>query len=152
MTQLQELRTHLHRLRQRRRLARWSTGLAALALAVLWGLVAVFLVDWTANLGTSLRLASPCRLGAVLLLAAWYWAWPWLTQGESDLDIALLIEKQHHIDNDLVAALEFESPEPPLGDRANWKPRSSVMLPISAGNSSSTMVCPQPRSAVERGS
>ena len=50
-------------------------------------------------------------MSAVRTLAAWYWARPWLTQRESDLDIALLVEKQHHIDNDLVAALEFESPE-----------------------------------------
>jgi hypothetical protein len=111
MTQLLELRTHLHRLQRRRRLARWSAGLVALALAILWGLVAVFLIDWTADLATSLRLVVLAGWAIFVLLAAWYWARPWLTHRESDLDIALLVEKQHHIDNDLVAALEFESPE-----------------------------------------
>jgi hypothetical protein len=111
MTQLQELRTHLHRLQRRRRLARWSTGFAALALAILWGLLAVFLVDWTANLATSLRLVVLGVWAVFVLVATWYWAIPWLTQRESDLDIAVMIEKQHHIDNDLVAALEFESAE-----------------------------------------
>jgi hypothetical protein len=111
MTQLSELRNHLHRLQRRRRLARWGTGLVALALAVLWGLVAVFLIDWTANLATSFRLVALAGWAMFILLAAWYWARPWLMQRESDLDIALMVEKQHHIDNDLVAALEFESPE-----------------------------------------
>ena len=115
MTQLLELRNHLHRLQQRRRLARWSTGLTALALAILWGLLAVFLIDWTADLATSLRLVVLGAWAIFVLLAAWYWARPWWTERESDLDIALLVEKQHHIDNDLVAALEFESPE-----AANW--------------------------------
>ncbi|MCG8584046.1 MAG: hypothetical protein MI757_04965, partial [Pirellulales bacterium] len=36
---------------------------------------------------------------------------PWLRNRETDLDVALLVEKHQKIDSDLVAAIQFESPE-----------------------------------------
>ncbi|MGA1381366.1 MAG: hypothetical protein ACO30N_07425, partial [Schleiferiaceae bacterium] len=37
---------------------------------------------------------------------------PWLTVRESDLDLALMVEREQGIDSDLVAALQFERPGP----------------------------------------
>ena len=52
-----------------------SSGLRTFtALAVLWGLVAVFLIDWTADLATPLRLVVLAGWIIFVLLAAWYWA------------------------------------------------------------------------------
>lgn len=54
-----------------------------------------------------------------IVLAAWIgggvwacrrFAWPLIRIHESDQDVALLVEQQHKIDTDLVAALQFEQP------------------------------------------
>jgi len=113
VTRLSKLRQRLKRLRQRRRRVRWGTGYSALALALLWVLVAAFLADWF------LELNRPQRLVAMAMsAAAFYWAFrrytrPWLEQRETELDVALLVQRQQRIDSDLVAALQFESPEAP---------------------------------------
>lgn len=82
-----------------------------LATGLLWILVADFVVDLT------LEMSRPQRFVALLMISGAVW-WiferftrPFLGQRESELDIALLVEKQQEIDTDLVAALQFESPE-----------------------------------------
>jgi hypothetical protein len=54
---------------------------------------------------------------ALLVVAVGALAWcyrkyvrPWLVVRESDLDLAILVEKQQGVDSDLVAALQFDSP------------------------------------------
>lgn len=112
-SRLQNLRAKLADLRRRRQTVRWATGYSALALAVLWSLAAVFVFDWG---------LEPTRLQRALVLAAGagvvIWAFrrftrPHLGHRESELDMALLVERQQNIDSDLVAALQFESPEAP---------------------------------------
>ncbi len=110
---LAKLHSRLRSLRRRRRLVRWSTGYLALVVAFSWVLMALFLADWL------LRMDRPQRLlGMAICAGALVWAFrrytlPWLGQSETELDMALMVEKQRHIDSDVVAAIQFESPEAP---------------------------------------
>jgi hypothetical protein len=109
-TKLANLRSRLSRLQRQRAAVRWGSAVCAPVAVALWLLVAAFVCDWSLNLPVALR--------AVMLLAwfagtAWAiqtFAWPLLRVRESELDVALVVEKQHRIDNDLVAALQFEQP------------------------------------------
>ena len=104
------LRSQLNQLRHRRAAVRWTSAICAPTAVVLWLLVAAFLFDWSLNLSVLAR-------GAILLLwvAAGVWAikklaWPLVKVRESADDMALMVERQHKIDSDLVAALQFEQP------------------------------------------
>jgi hypothetical protein len=111
MTRLLELRKRLARLRRRRQRIRWETAYSALGLAVLWVAAGMFLVDWLFELNVIQRGIS-LALGIGLVVWAFVrWALPWLGKSETDLDMALLVERQEHIDSDLIAAVQFESPE-----------------------------------------
>jgi hypothetical protein len=111
MSKLAYIRARLADLRRRRQAVRWGIGLAALLLAVLVALVAAFAIDWLFDMTRLQRL-----LTIVLGAAGLYWAYrrfalPWLQIKESEIDMALLVERQQKIDGDLVAALQFEGPE-----------------------------------------
>ncbi len=111
MTGLSELRGQLSALRRRRRDARWGSALCGLALTELIVLSIDFLIDWTfePSHGTRLWMAGGC-----LIAIAWAWRKflaPLSECQESDLEMALLVERRQGIDSDLVAALQFESPE-----------------------------------------
>lgn len=110
MNKLRPLKSRLAALRRRRWLLRAGTAAAGLLVAILWSLAAIGLVDW---------LFEPDRLlrGVLLVagLGAIAWSWgrfvrPLLGWRESELEMALLVERQQHIDTDLVAALQFDSP------------------------------------------
>lgn len=110
MTQLSELRTQLAMLRRRRQLVRWGTAYAALALAVLWTLAAALLLDVAFEMSRPQRLVMLVVSALIVYWAARRFTLPWLAQRETELDVALLVERQQKIDSDLVAALQFESP------------------------------------------
>lgn len=90
---------------------RWGSAVCAPTAFVLCLLVAAFWCDWSFDLPVTLR--------AIVLLAwiaggVWAirrFAWPLISVTESEQDVALLVEQQHHIDTDLVAALQFEQPQ-----------------------------------------
>jgi len=85
----------------------------AVALAALWILAAMFLFDWLLEM-TRLQRALMLAVGVVLVIWAFRrYALPWLGQRESELEMALFVERQQHIDTDIVAAVQFESPEAP---------------------------------------
>lgn len=119
MTRLAQLRARLSRLRRRRQLVRQAIGLSAMALALLWVLLAVFLVDWLLAYlgGPRWEMTRPQRVVVLLVaFAGFVWAVrryavPWFGHRESLVDMALLVQRQHKIDTDLVAAIEFEAPE-----------------------------------------
>jgi hypothetical protein len=110
-TKLATLRSQLSRLRRSRAAVRWGSAVCAPIAIVLWLLVAAFWCDWSFDL--------PVMLRGVVLVAwiaggAWAirkYAWPLIRVTESEQDVALLVEQQHHIDTDLVAALQFEQPQ-----------------------------------------
>ncbi len=113
MTRLTTLRSRLADLRRRRQTVRWGTGYAALALAILSALAAAFLVDWTFELSKPARLLSLFACVGVVVWVARRFTLPYLGHHETDLDMALMVERQQKIDSDLVAALQFESQEAP---------------------------------------
>jgi len=113
MTRLTELRKRLARLKRRRQRTRWATAYSALALALLWILAAAFLVDWLFEMNWIQRAISLLLCTGIAVWAFWRWSLPWLGHRENELDMALLVERRHHIDTDLVAAVQFESPEAP---------------------------------------
>ena len=113
MTKLANLHARLRRLKRRRQSLRWGTGYSALAVAVLWVLVGTFLADWLFHMNRPQRVVLMVIGAGVLVWAFRRYTRPWLGTHESEVDMALMVERQKHIDTDLVAALQFESPEAP---------------------------------------
>ncbi len=113
MNGLDQLRARLASLRRRRRLARWIVAYSALAVAVLWALAAVLLGDWLLDMDYPQRLVMLGACTGGVLWAFYRFSRPWLAWSESLIDMALLVQRQEQIDSDLVAALQFESPEAP---------------------------------------
>jgi hypothetical protein len=111
MTQLSPLRNQLGSLRRKRQAVRWSAAWIAVMIGVLWILAVLFLLDW------QLAMTRAQRVMAIVIgLGVMVWAYrrysrPLLGTHETDLDMALMVERQQQIDSDLVAALQFESPE-----------------------------------------
>lgn len=111
MSLLVPLHRRLRRLVRRRRWLRLVAALTPLATAGLWFLGAAFLLDWLLDLNRAQRVVIwLVGLGA-LLWAYRRYGWPWLPGKESELDVALWVERQARVDTDVVAALQFESPE-----------------------------------------
>ncbi|MBC8869004.1 MAG: hypothetical protein H8E44_06275 [Planctomycetes bacterium] len=113
MNRLTYLRKRLSRLRARRQRLRLGMAFGAVALAVLWILAVMFLFDWLLEM-TRLQRTVMLVVGAILVIWAFRrYALPWLGKHESELEMALFVERQQHIDTDIVAAVQFESPEAP---------------------------------------
>ena len=114
---LRPLRKRLARLRRRRQRFRWATAASAVAIAVLWALAGVFALDWYFQRNVDLwqRLLLLVLAAAGVIWAFARFTLPWLGKREDDTDMALLVQRQAGIDSDLVAALQFESP-----DAASW--------------------------------
>jgi len=108
-TKLATLRSQLGSLRQKRAAVRWGSAVCAPLATVLWLLVAAFLCDWSFNLPLGLRAVSLLAWIAGGLWAIKRFAWPLVKVRESEQDVALIVEQQHKIDSDLVAAIQFES-------------------------------------------
>jgi hypothetical protein len=91
---------------------RWGTGWSAAVVALLWILAGIFLLDVIFELQV-LQRAVVIVVGLGLL--AWAiskFTSPYLGSRETEIDMALMVERQQGIDSDLVAALQFEdSPE-----------------------------------------
>ncbi len=111
MTKLLDLRRRLARLRRRRLWIRRATAYSTLALAVLCIAGVAFAVDWIWELDVWQRGLMLLGAAAAVVWAAWRWVFPWLGWHETDLDMALLVERQNNIDSDLIAAVQFEWPE-----------------------------------------
>jgi len=111
MTKLAQLRARLLRLRGRRRNVRLAIGSSALAVAVAWTLAALFLADWLLEMNKPQRAVTLAVAAAVVLWAIRRFTLPWLGRRETLVDMALLVQRQQEIDSDVVAAIQFESPE-----------------------------------------
>lgn len=111
MSKLASLHAGLTRLRRRRLMVRLGIALAALLLALLGTLIVVFAIDWFFD-ATRLQRVILILLGMAALYGAYRrFARPWVAIRESDIDMALLVTRQHEIDSDLLAALQFEGSE-----------------------------------------
>lgn len=108
-TRLAPLRTRLADLRRRRWRLRVGSAAAMTGLILAWSFVLLFFVDWLFEFNRLQRLILLCGIAGV---AVWCWKRilaPALAIVETDLDMALVVERQQAIDSDLVAALQFES-------------------------------------------
>jgi hypothetical protein len=111
MTRLIDLRRRLAALRRRRQRIRVGTGIAGLLAAALIILATVFLLDWLFEMSRMQRVVLLALSVGSVLWAVRRYLLPWVGHRETDLQMALLVERHHDIDSDLIAALEFESPE-----------------------------------------
>ncbi|HJN10182.1 MAG TPA: hypothetical protein QF564_15960 [Pirellulaceae bacterium] len=109
MTQLARTRNQVVALQRHRLLMRWGTALAPLATGLLLILAAFWVVDFFFQLDAAQRTVMLVVCGLSLLWVFLRYALPLLSQHESTIDVALLVEQQHRLDSDLVAALQFDA-------------------------------------------
>src|SRR5262245_1981018 len=107
------LHAHLAALRRQRWGLRVVRGAMALGVLLLVALAVDFLVDWLFVLSRAQRGLLLVVLGGLGLWGLRRFVWPAVVARETDVDLALLVERQQGIDSDLVAALQFESSEAP---------------------------------------
>ncbi|MCC9609518.1 hypothetical protein LOC68_04815 [Blastopirellula sp. JC732] len=110
-SKLNQLRWQLQKLRQARRSVRLGSALAVIVGSLLLALLLVFGLDVALEMNVAQRVII-----LVIATATLIWAWrkfaaPWLGTSETTLDMAMLVERRHGIESDLVGALQFESPE-----------------------------------------
>lgn len=118
MTKLNTLRSQLASLRRWRAVVRRTTALSAPLTALLWILAVIFALDVAFEMDVVQRLiVMAVGVGAMAWAYARY-SIPLLGIRETDTQMALMVEKQHRINSDLVASLQFESP-----DAAEWGSR-----------------------------
>lgn len=108
---LTPLRRQLSALHRARHSTRWVAAWSAVAIAVVVALGVLWALDVRFELSVAQRVI-------MLVLAATLITWSYrrfaatlLAKKETLVEVALLVEQRHHIDSDLVAALQFESPE-----------------------------------------
>ena len=94
------------------RLCAWGAAASAFLASALAVLLALFAVDVTFEAGIGPRVILLAIAAFALVAAFWRLARPWLFVRESELDIALLVERRtgRRGRSDLPAALQFESP------------------------------------------
>lgn len=114
MSRLHALRSQLGSLRRRRRSVRWLTAAAGFLLALLAGLFILFVIDWLFALSVVQRIGALVVFFSFLIWSIIRFALPFLRQRETLTDVALWVENKQQIDSDLVAALQFDSPESAL--------------------------------------
>jgi len=108
---LSPLRSRIEGVRRQQAFVRRIAGLATLALAVLGAVAALFVADWLFAFSRGVRAGLLLAAAAGLVLFHRRFVRPWLVVRESDIDIALAIERRQGIDSDIVAALEFDRPD-----------------------------------------
>ncbi len=111
MSELSILHRRLRRLQRRRRWMRRGLAATTAGLVILSVTVALFLTDWLLEMSRPERVLA--MIGAVVfsIWAVRRLVRPWLGKHETELDAALWVERQQQIDSELVAALQFESPQ-----------------------------------------
>jgi hypothetical protein len=110
-SRLATLRSQLASLRRARSGVCAATAWSAVGIAAIWALASVFALDLVFELPVPQRLVVMLLAAAGVGWAFWRFTRPLLGKRETDLDMALLVERQQEIDSDLVAALQFEGPE-----------------------------------------
>ena len=112
---LDPLRSRLDTVRRRRLLARRLTAWSAVLVGLLASLLGALALDRIFSLSAAGRQWLWAGIAATLVWVARRYALPLVRVRETDLNVALSMEKAHGIDSDFVAALQFERP-----DAAAW--------------------------------
>ncbi len=115
---LEQLHRKLKQLARRRRWSRRAAGCCAALVAALGVLAIAFLLDVAFELDVIQRLIVLTLAAAGLFWACVRFVWPWFGIREKESDLALMMERRHDIDNDLIAAIQFET-----ADSAAWGSR-----------------------------
>jgi hypothetical protein len=131
-SQLTFLRTQLARLRRARAGLRAASAWSSLATSVIVALLTVFALDLIFALAVPQRIAALLLAAAGVAAAYWRYTRPLLIRNESELDMAILVERQQKIDNDLVAALQFEQPE--AASWGSWQLTSAVVQHVATAS------------------
>ena len=105
------LRSHLKALQSRRALVRWTSAVCTVAALTIGFWAVAFLFDWSLRLSLGWRFLMLCGWAAGVAWAVHKFAWPAFSKQESVEDLALIVERRHQIDSDLIGALQFESAE-----------------------------------------
>ncbi len=105
------IRHQLARLARARRRRRWLGALGLLVSLLLWLLMALFALDFLFELDRLQRVAVSLIGLTVWLAIVVRWRRRLPSVHESEIDLALQVERLHGIDSDLVAAIEFTRPE-----------------------------------------
>lgn len=90
-----------------RQAAAWS----AVAVAGLWTVAILFALDVQFEFGRFERAILLVAAIGLVVWAARRFALPYLGVTETEEDMALLVERRQQIDSDLIAAIQFESPQ-----------------------------------------
>lgn len=109
---LTDLRSDLARLVLMRAAVRTARATLTFSLILIGAVVFVFSIDWIFHLSIMSRLIVLTLCGVVLVMAALRGFLILLRTRESIEDVALIVEKHHAIDSDLVAALQFDTAPP----------------------------------------
>ena len=104
------LRSQLSRLRRARAAVRAASVWSALGSSVLLALLGCLTLDYVFRLAVGDRVVVIGLATALVGWAFWRFAAPLLRHGESEVALAAIVEREHQIDSDLIAALQFESP------------------------------------------
>ncbi|UUO05425.1 hypothetical protein M4951_18840 [Blastopirellula sp. J2-11] len=114
-SKLNQLRWQLQKLRQARRSVRLGSALAVIVGSLLLALLILLGLDVALEMNLVQRVIV-MAIATVTLIWAWRrFAAPWLGTRETMLDMAMMVERRHGIESDLVGALQFETP-----DAAKW--------------------------------
>lgn len=109
MNDLGPLHALLRRIGRRRRMLRWSMGLSGIVAGGCVAWLALFALDWGLQLSAVERAVAIIATGVALGWAARRFVLPWLLDHETELQLAILLQRCERIDTDLVAALQFEA-------------------------------------------
>ncbi|MGQ9505627.1 MAG: hypothetical protein ACUVQR_12045 [Thermogutta sp.] len=110
-SELAPLHRLLRKVGHKRRRLRLMIGLFGILAGLAFVTITLFVLDWLLELTSPQRVVVFAFAGVLALLASRRWVLPWFARLESELDLALLVQKHFGIDSDLVAALQFERPE-----------------------------------------
>jgi len=101
----------LRRIGRKRRWLRLTIGVLGIVAGLAFVTLALFALDWALHLTVPQRVILLVLVATFAILASRRFILPWFTGPESELELALLVQKHFGIDSDLVAALQFERPE-----------------------------------------
>lgn len=111
MNELEALKTRLQSLKRRRLTHAWIVALAFTLVVCVGTLLIAFILDVWLHLGKAERVVVWICFAGMMAWAGWRYLKPAFRRDESIVKLALLVEQQHGISSELVAALQFEDSE-----------------------------------------
>lgn len=114
MSRLGILRSRLQSLGLARAAVRWGNALSIGVAVLLLSWLAAYLFDWSLQGNRWIRAAVLVAWGTGMAAVVHRWLWPLVGPTESLDELALVVEREHGIDSDLVAALQFDNPLTPV--------------------------------------